>query len=380
MRRTAAFTVGLALVVAACSSQAGSTTTSMSTTTTSSSTTTVPSTTTTTLAPLEVKGLENDPGLKALVRDFYESNGRTKESPVYVQVSTGQVDEETRVAVAEGDDDVTLAVADPEWRIVGGWWPSLGEEPSLGAFPKIVAVIGSDARPGHDPLRSQADSIHFLGLDEAGTVSVLGLPRDSWLPVPGRGRMKITTSLLKGGPELTMEALGDATALDFDGYVLTGFEGFKGLIEVLGGLDIDVPLDLNDRWAKAYIDAGRQILSPSDALAFARVRKTIKGGDFTRQKHGGLALIAAAMTVQAMGVGSVPDLMEQAGEMYWTDLSVEDVLLLTATFVRADLGNATNVVAEGYVDTTSGGASIVRLRDSAYELFEDMADGHLDDG
>ena len=254
----------------------------------------------------------------------------------------------------------------------------MDRDASLGPFPKIVAVIGSDARPGYDPLGSQADSIHFVGLTEDGTASILGLPRDAWIPAPGLGNQKATSVLLRGGPEVLMESFVDLTGIEFDGMLLTGFEGFTGLIAVLGGLDIDVPLDLNDRWAKAYLEAGPQLLSPEDALAFVRVRKTIEGGDFTRKKHGGMALIAAATMVQAMGMDAVPAMMEGASDLYHTDLTAEDTLLLVATIVRSDLTNVTNVVAPGFVDTTSGGASIVRLADDAYVLFEDMQDGKLD--
>ncbi len=379
MRHMLGLVLVLALVAAACNSAVEPTTTFLATTTTETSTTTEASTTTiapttTTTAPMEVQGAE--PALVELVRAVYED----KTSPEDGVAAVGAFDETTRVAVVTAGADVTLAVADPGWRIVGGWWPSISERPTLGEFPKLMLVIGSDARPGHDPLRSQADSLHFVGLAEDGTATVVGVPRDSWLPVPGRGNMKITSSLLKGGPELTMQALSDASGIEFDGYLITGFEGFQDLIEVLGGLDIVVPLDLNDKWAKAYIDAGRQILTPSDALAFARVRKTISGGDFTRKFHGGLALIAAATMVQAMGPEAIPGLLEVSSGLYWTDLSAEEALLLAAAIVRADLSKATNVVAEGSVSTTSGGASIVRLADSAFALFEDMHDGVLENG
>jgi len=327
---------------------------------------------------MEVFGTESDPELEELIRDFYElPEGSEATAPEKAMASIGMFDEESRVAVIEAGEDVTLAVADPIWRVVGGWWPSLGIQPSLGKYPKIVAVIGSDARPGHDPLRAQADSIHFVGLDGTGAASILGLPRDSWVPVPGFGNQKATTSLVKGGPEVMMQTFSDLTQLEFDGYLLTGFEGFTGLIGVLGGLDIDVPLDLNDRWAKAYIDAGRQILSAADALAFARVRKTIRGGDFTRKKHGGLALIAAAAMVGAMGISAVPLLMEQSRNLYYTDMSAEEMILLAAAIISVDPAQITNVVAAGHVDTTSGGASIVRLEEEAYETFEDLADGRL---
>ena len=328
--------------------------------------------------PIEVLGAESDLELEELIQDFYKlAEGSEATVPEKANASIGRFDEESRVAVVEAGEDVTLAVADPIWRVVGGWWPSLGIQPSLGTYPKIVAVVGSDARPGRDPLRAQADSIHFVGLDGAGVASILGLPRDSWVPVPGFGNQKATSSLLKGGPEVMMQAFSDLTQLEFDGYLLTGFEGFTGLIGVLGGLDIDVPLDLNDWWAQAYIDAGRQILSPADALAFVRVRKTIPGGDFTRKKHGGLALMAAAEMVKAMGLSAIPLLMEQSRDLYYTDMPAEDMLLLAAAIISVDPDQITNVVAAGYPSATSGGASIVRLEDEAYETFEDLADGRL---
>ena len=376
MRRALGITIVVALVAGACSTVTVIETTSTSSTTTTSTTTTTTAATTTTVQ-MEVVGAAGAPELEELIRALYTSPGAT-DVPQAAKVSIAVFDEVDQVAVVEAGEDVTFAVADPTWRVVGGWWPSLGIDSSLGTFPKIVAVVGSDARPGHDPLGAQADSIHFVAFDENGSVSVLGLPRDSYVPVPGVGTTKATNSLRKGGPDVMMETFTDLTGLEFDGYLLTGFEGFTGLIGVLGGLDIDVPLDLNDRWAKAYIDAGRQILSPSDALAFARVRKTISGGDFTRKKHGGLALIAAASMVQAGGPGGVIDLVEQANDLYFTDLSAEEVLLLMGAIFQADLSAATNVVAPGYVDTTSGGASIVRLRDEAYELFEDLQDGRID--
>jgi hypothetical protein len=81
-----------------------------------------------------------------------------------------------------------------------------------------------------------------------------------------------------------------------------------------------------------------------------------------------------------MGPEAIPGLLEVSSGLYWTDLSAEEALLLAAAIVRADLSRATNVVAEGSVSTTSGGASIVRLADSAFVLFEDMHDGVLENG
>lgn len=370
MRRTA-LVLALVMAVSACSSGTVETSAATSMPRTSS--------TTDTTLPIAVNGLDEQPALAALIEEIYE--GRP-DAPVSARGSVGAFNDTESMGVVVAGDDVTLAVADPKWRIVGGWWPSLGLEADLGEFPKLITVIGGDARPGSDARSSRGDSIHYIGLDGGGNMSIIGLPRDAWVDPPGREPTKMTNTLAFGGPDLFLATSEKLTGVDFDGYVLTAFQGFTDLIAVLGGLDIDVPLSLADEAAKAYIDAGPQILSPSDALAFARTRKTIRGGDFKRQEHGGLVLIAAAGMVEEMGPESLPALFEASKDFYFTDLSAEDMMLTVAAIIRADIDNTVNVVAPGRVGSSgggsSGGGSIVRLDDEAFVLFEDFADGKID--
>ena len=93
----------------------------------------------------------------------------------------------------------------------------------LGAFPKILAVVGSDARPDERRDETRADSIHFVGIDGKGNAGVVGVPRDSWVPIAGGGTSKINASLAFGGPQMMMDTFTDLTDLDFSGYLLTGF-------------------------------------------------------------------------------------------------------------------------------------------------------------
>ena len=92
---------------------------------------------------MEVVGAAGAPELEELIRALYTSPGAT-DVPQAAKVSIAVFDEVDQVAVVEAGEDVTFAVADPTWRVVGGWWPSLGIDSSLGTFPKIVAVVGSD--------------------------------------------------------------------------------------------------------------------------------------------------------------------------------------------------------------------------------------------
>ena len=390
--RRIALIVALAVLFAACTGESESTTTVAPTTSTTTTTTTIP-TTTTTLLPVE--GAEIDPDLTAMIRALYElpegadslpapqsviegfGAAENPTDPTLATAYVGAVEEGPSVAVVEAGDDITLAVADPEWRVVGGWWPSHQVTAELGTFPKTIAVVGSDARPGEDRDMTRSDSIHFVTLDGEGSAAVVGLPRDSWVTIPGGGNTKVNAALSLGGTALMMETFTELTGLTFDGFLLTGFAGFQSMIDVLGGLEIDVPTALNDRSAKASISAGLQILQAADALAFTRVRKALPNGDFGRQANGGLALIAAASMIKTMGVTAIPGLIARSWDMYSTDLGVDELLMLAAAITMVDPEQAKNVVAAGS-SGSAGAASVVFLSDSAFVTFEDMADGRLE--
>jgi LCP family protein required for cell wall assembly len=283
------------------------------------------------------------------------------------------------IAVAEVEDDMFLAVNDGSgWRVVGGVWPSLSVPSYFGNGPRHVAVVGSDARPGQDRERSRADSIHFVALDGEGGGAVVGLPRDSFVPVPGFGTRKVTGSLALGGPDTMMAAFSELTDVPFEGYVLTGFAGFQEMLgTVLGGVEVEVPFAINDRWAHVALSAGQQMLNGAEALGFARARKTVPNGDFTRSAHQGVILLAAAGTVKDMGFSAIPGLMEAAEPHMSTNLTPEQLLTFSAMAISADLDSVPNVVAPGSPGS-AGGSSVVFLSGSAEDLWDDLADGTLE--
>lgn len=401
MPRVLALLLGLSLVAASCSSE----TTAESTTTTITPSTVAPSTisttapsTTTTRPPVEVSIEGAPPELTALVSAYYDfAAGRSALPPAVPDPLAPAIDPTGAPAVVQGEaatgsfagsqmavislgDDLLAAVDDGDgWRLVGGSVPSLGVSAHWGEMPRLVAVIGSDARPGENRDRARADSLHIVGVDASGGAGVVGIPRDSYVPVPGRGRSKINAALAFGGPELMLETLENTSDLDLDGYVLTGFEGFVQMAgSVLGGIEIDVPFDIADQAAKAFLSAGRQVLDGDDSLAFSRVRKTIRGGDFTRQFHGGLVILGALGVVQARGPLAVPGLIEGSEPWMSTDLTAEDLLTFSLAALAADVTRIQNTVLPGRAGS-AGGGSVVFLSDGYLDVFEDLADGHLDE-
>lgn len=278
----------------------------------------------------------------------------------------------TRLAVVTVRRDVTLAVNDGGWKVVGGWWPSLGvKRPALGGVRHVV-VIGSDARPGERPRRTRGDSLHVVGFDQRGGGGILGIPRDSYVPIPGAGLDKINAALMRGGPEAQTRAIADHTGLPVEGYLLTGFQGFTALVNAVGGLRMDY-----EAIPEIGIRGGLRTLRGGKALDYARDRYHQPDGDFGRSRNQGDMLKAGAAMARKAGPLGLPRLITLVAPHVYSDLSPAEVLTLAAHVFTVRPGRVPNKVAIGGFGTTRGGASIVVQGPSSFALYRDLRDGNL---
>ena len=391
MNRRLAILLVLAVIFTACApEEAVESTTSSSRATT----TTAPASTTTTAPPFTVENAP--PELTAVVESFYlYATGVDKEAPPMPEpvlagitpkpaetpqtgVASVGVFKGQGIATVELDGDLFLAVDDGSgWRIVGGNWPNLSLPAYYGPAPRLVAVVGSDARPWEDVATARADSIHFVGLDGAGQGGIVGVPRDSWVPIAGGGRNKINAALADYGVEGMMQTFRDLTGLPLEGYVLTGFLGFQEMLgNVLGGIDLVVPYAISDSASGADFAAGVQYVNGPEALAFSRARKSLPNGDFTRSANQGLVLIDSAKNLRNKGYGAIPRLMEMSEGFMLTNLSPEQLLTFATLVIGSNLDTMPSMVTPGS-SGTAGSASVVYLSDSVSELWADLADGRL---
>lgn len=281
------------------------------------------------------------------------------------------------VAVAHVGKDVLLMVKDAHpWRVAGVILD--GQEPWLGG-QRLLLVLGSDARPGENQQKLRADSIHIVGVDpERSQGSIVGFPRDSWVQRPNGGS-KFTNVMARQGPEVMIETTENLTGLELDGYVVTGFKGFEGLIGDLGNLTINLPRAISsgiDGWQN--YPSGLQKLGPTAVLRLARIRKTLSGGDFARSANHGLIMLAGMIMVQEMGIDELPELLDILVEHAWTDLSTEDLLTMAATVFILTPEEMVNMVMPGSVGTAAG-QSVVYLGSKSEDIYRDLADGVIDE-
>ena len=158
---------------------------------------------------------------------------------------------------------------------------------SLLSEPTTMLVIGTDG--GRAPGRGDAnrsDSLMLVHLDpETQRISYLSIPRDLQVEVPGVGTSKINAANQIGGPALTLATVKTLTGLPIDHVVVVDFDGFRELIDAIGGIEVDVPKRILSNpfdcpykparcreWEGWRFDKGTQHMDGQRALVYSRIR------------------------------------------------------------------------------------------------------------
>jgi LCP family protein required for cell wall assembly len=150
-------------------------------------------------------------------------------------------------------------------------------------------LVGSDSRQGlstqqqqdlstgGDVGSSRTDTIvlvHVPGLWSDSATTLVSIPRDSYVPIPGHGKDKINAAFAIGGASLLAQTVEQATGLRLDHYAEIGFGGFATLVDALGGVTVCPATALHDPLAGIDLPAGCQKLDGRNALGYVRTRDT----------------------------------------------------------------------------------------------------------
>lgn len=239
----------------------------------------------------------------------------------------------------------------------------------------FVLALGSDARNRQSVTRTRADSIHIIGVDlRERKASILGIPRDAYVRIPGHGREKINAALYFGGPELMVRTVEGLTGIRMDGYLLTGFADFKHAVDRIGGITVRVPYPMNDPLSGAHFRRGDARLNGTRALAFSRNRHDTPAGDFSRSKNQGLVMLAALRELRddvARDPLTLFRWIQVAAEHVRTDLGLDQMLGFLYAALSIDPSRVRNKVVSGS-GGTAGGASIIHLGSGARSMFRDL--------
>ncbi|WP_416276389.1 LCP family protein [Mycolicibacterium sp. J2] len=169
--------------------------------------------------------------------------------------------------------------------------PALADYPGRPAPGKGVTwlLVGSDSRQhlspeqqaelatGGDVGNGRTDTIlliHIGGFGSGVPTTMVSLPRDSYVDIPGHGKDKINAAFAIGGAALLAQTVEQATGLRLDHYAEVGFDGFAELVDAVGGVTMCPAEPITDPLAGIDLPAGCQELDGRNALGFVRSRAT----------------------------------------------------------------------------------------------------------
>lgn len=246
--------------------------------------------------------------------------------------------------------------------------------PETRTEPFFVLLIGNDGREGLDGIRG--DGLHVIGVNPAArSATILNIPRDTYVQIPGLGKDKINDAYKQAGFAKQVETVAALTGIGFSFVIETNFVGFEGLVNDMGGLHVDIPNRVFDRNSGADFQPGRVHMMGPGALSFARNRN-IPGGDIGRTTNHGTLLIAGLERAREVTTSPV-DVVRLLGIMSrhtrLDGIGLRDVYPLVSLGVSIDPANVRNVTMPSRVGM-AGKASVVFVGDSAPGLFADFRD------
>lgn len=212
-----------------------------------------------------------------------------------------------------------------------------------------ILILGTDQRPeqrGLDPGRT--DTLMLVSIRRGshpatGSIALVSIPRDLWVPIPGYGEGRVNTVYRMAeldrrgsGPELAKQTVSDALGVRIDRFVLVDMAGVREVVDQLGGIVVDNPEPIVDEQFPTddygtrplRIPAGRQRLDGEMALAYARTRH--QDSDFGRmgRQQQVLAAILAELKNPA-AAPKLPNVLAALQRATSTDLRPADYGALT---------------------------------------------------
>lgn len=255
-------------------------------------------------------------------------------------------------------------------------------QPWNGSSRFTVLVMGLDRRPGETGLSYRTDTMMLVSLDPGThTLGILSIPRDLYVDVPGYSQLqRVNSAMVLGelqqvnyGPTLTMQTVQYNLGVRVHNYIAVDFSAVTQLIDILGGLDINVPYDIVDYqypdmnygYDPLILRAGLQHMDGVTSLKFARTRHG--DDDFERARRQQTVVYALRdrvlnLNIMPQLIVQSPSLMGTFSQNVYTDLSLDQMIQLALYLKDIPTENMhTGVIDRDYIMdyVTAEGAQVL---------------------
>ena len=242
------------------------------------------------------------------------------------------------------------AVSQDEWSAAVAAEPNTETEGLSDEWWNVL-LLGCDSYTKNDYQRT--DSMIIVSINAAkGQVKLTSLMRDTWIPVPGsKNHRKLTELCAVGGPELTIRAINESFGMNISDYALISMEGMAEIIDLIGGLDLDVTEEERKALNKGLFDlsplSGMEPLEQSgegvhlngnQATAFARIRKI--DSDYVRTERQRTVLLAIADKIKNdASAGTLLTIVTTLMGYVDTNLSLTEIMTIASVGMKLDMGS-----------------------------------------
>ena len=239
---------------------------------------------------------------------------------------------------------------------------ALSVEKAAPGEPFYMLVMGVDrseervAAGDMDTFRS--DSMILARIDpQQKNVSLVSIERDTYVSIEGYGPDKINASAALGGSALVVDTISKFAGVPIDHYVEFDFDGFKAAVDSLGGIEVDVPITIDDPMAGGRVEEGLQTLNGDQALILCRSRHSYDdygSGDYYRMANQRMVMGAIAKKILSSDVVTMANTINAMADYITTDMDVQTIVEV-ATEMRGmnadeDIYSAMNPTVPTYVN------------------------------
>lgn len=214
----------------------------------------------------------------------------------------------------------------------------------------LIGVDKSEAREAEGGWGGyRTDSMILTRVDpQKKTVSMISIPRDTRVNIDGYGENKINAAYFYGGPSLAIQTVSELAGVEINHYAEVDFEGFQHVVDALGGIDVNVPMEINDELAGGYVPAGEQTLNGEQALILCRSRHAYDAygaGDDMRAANQRMVLSAIMNKVMNSDVATMTNTVSTLSQYVTTDFSVASIVGLAQSMMGIDVDNSVYTAA-----------------------------------
>ncbi len=198
--------------------------------------------------------------------------------------------------------------------------------------PMNILILGLDVEKG---TRGRTDTIMLMSFrPDRDEVYLMSIPRDTRLKIKGSND-KVNAAYVYGGAELTRQTIEDFMDIEIDHHIVFNFEAFETLIDLVGGIEVDVPVRMYVPDEKINLQPGVQELNGAGALAYARFRGTSEGDIGRAKRQQEIIKLLADELLKPKMVLKVPQIIQTMEDYVEHDFSTTELMKFGAAAAKA---------------------------------------------